>query len=108
MDQRVGDQVSPHRTFARAAWAALRADTPMTLTSNEVVRLQSLNDRLDIAELEEIYLPLSRMLSLYVRATQNLFRAQQRSSVPIPKFVTPCSTLNTNFGIERTLANLRF
>jgi type I pantothenate kinase len=77
MDQRVQNQVSPHRTFARAAWAALRADTPMTLTSDEVVRLQSLNDRIDIAEVEEIYLPLSRMLSLYVRATQNLFRAQQ-------------------------------
>jgi type I pantothenate kinase len=78
MDQRVQNQVSPHRTFARAAWAALRADTPMTLTSNEVLRLQSLNDRLDIADVEEIYLPLSRVLSLYVRATQNLFRAQQR------------------------------
>lgn len=77
MDQRVQNQVSPHRTFARAAWAALRANTPMTLTSDEVVRLQSLNDRIDIAEVEEIYLPLSRMLSLYVRAIQNLFRAQQ-------------------------------
>jgi type I pantothenate kinase len=52
-----------------AAWA----DTRMTLTSNEVVHVLSLNDRLDIAEVEGIYLPLSRVLSLYVRATQNLF-----------------------------------
>jgi type I pantothenate kinase len=74
MDQCAEDQVSPHRTFAWAAWA----DTRMTLTSNEVVHLQSLNDRLDIAEVEGIYLPLSRVLSLYVRATQNLFPAQQR------------------------------
>jgi type I pantothenate kinase len=75
MDQCAEDQVSPHRSFARAA---LRTDTPVTLTSNEVVHLQSLNDRLDIAEVEEIYLPLSRVLSLYDRAIQNLFPAQQR------------------------------
>ena len=50
----------------------------MTLTLGEIVRLRSLNDRLDILEIEEIYLPLSRVLSLYVRATQGLFKAQQR------------------------------
>src|SRR5260370_8301291 len=49
----------------------------MTITPNEVTRLRSLNDRLDIAEVEDIYLPLSRLLSLYVVATQRLFRAQQ-------------------------------
>jgi type I pantothenate kinase len=78
MEQRLNDQPSPHRTFSRAEWAALRADTPMTLTPDEIVRLRSLNDQLDIAEIEEIYLPLSRVLSLYVRATQGLFKAQQR------------------------------
>ena len=56
----------------------LREDTPMTLTSEEVTRLRSLHDRLDMAEVEEIYLPLSRLLSMYVAATQRLFRAQQR------------------------------
>ena len=49
----------------------------MTLTPDEVTRLRSLHDRLDITEVEEIYLPLSRLLSLYVAATQRLFRAQQ-------------------------------
>jgi type I pantothenate kinase len=49
----------------------------MTLTSDEVMRLRSLHDRLDITEVEEIYLPLSRLLSFYVAATQRLFRAQQ-------------------------------
>jgi type I pantothenate kinase len=49
----------------------------MTLTPDEVTRVRSLHDRLDIAEVEEIYLPLSRLLSLYVAATQRLFRAQQ-------------------------------
>src|SRR5450432_913903 len=78
MEQRTEQDVSPYRTFSRAAWAARREDTPMTLTSEEVTRLRSLHDRLDIKEVEEIYLPLSRLLSLYVTATQRLFRAQQR------------------------------
>jgi len=78
MEQRIEDRFSPYHVFSRAQWAALRADTPMTLTSDEVTRLRSLHDRLDIAEIEEIYLPLSRLLSFYVAATQRLFRAQQR------------------------------
>jgi type I pantothenate kinase len=77
MEQRTDDGLSPYRVFSRAEWAALRSDTPMTLTGGEVARLRSLNDRLDMAEVEEIYLPLSRLLSLYVAATQRLFRAQQ-------------------------------
>jgi type I pantothenate kinase len=77
MEQRVVEELSPYRTFSRAAWASLRQDAPMTLTVGEVARLRSLNDRLDMAEVEDIYLPLSRLLSMYVAATQNLFRAQQ-------------------------------
>ena len=78
MEQRTEEVLSPYRIFSREEWAALRDDTPMTLTSDEVHRLRSLHDRLDIKEVEEIYLPLSRLLSLYVAATQRLFRAQQR------------------------------
>jgi type I pantothenate kinase len=77
MEQRVVEELSLYRTFSRAEWASLRQDTPMTLTVGEVARLRSLNDRLDMAEVEDIYLPLSRLLSMYVAATQNLFRAQQ-------------------------------
>ena len=77
MEQRTEHNLSPYRAFSRAEWAALRADTPMTLTPGEIARLRSLNDRLDMAEVEEIYLPLSRLLSMYVAATQRLFRAQQ-------------------------------
>src|SRR5262250_3914230 len=77
MEQRTEENLSPYRTFSRAEWAGLREDTPMTLTSDEVTRLRSLHDRLDMTEVEEIYLPLSRLLSLYVAATQRLFRAQQ-------------------------------
>ncbi len=77
MEQRTEDGLSPYRVFSRAEWAERRADTPMTLTPEEVSRVRSLNDRLDIEEVEHIYLPLTRLLSLYVEATQRLFRAQQ-------------------------------
>src|SRR5689334_14051932 len=77
MEQRTQEPLSPFRVFSREEWAALRQDTPMTLTSQEVARLRSLHDRLDIQEVEDIYLSLSRLLSIYVAATQQLFRAQQ-------------------------------
>src|SRR3569832_2977936 len=78
MEQRTEQNLSPYRTYSRTEWAAMRADAPMTLTSDEVMRLHSLHDRLDIKEVEDIYLPLSRLLSMYVDATQRLFVAQQR------------------------------
>jgi len=78
MEQRTEEILSPYNTYPRAQWAALREDTPMTLTPDEVTRLRSLHDRLDMKEVEEIYLPLSRLLSMYVAATQRLFIAQKR------------------------------
>ena len=78
MEQRADDGVSPYRSYTRQEWAALRDDTPMTLKSAEIAQMRSVHDRLDMAEVEEIYLPLSRLLSLYVAATQRLHRAQQR------------------------------
>lgn len=77
MEQRTAEDVSPYRVFSRAEWASRRADTPMTLAPAEIARLRSLHDKLDMSEVEEIYLPLSRLLSFYVAATQSLFRAQQ-------------------------------
>jgi type I pantothenate kinase len=77
MEQRIEQDVSPYRIFSRSEWATRRADTPMTLRPAEIARLRSMHDRLDISEVEEIYLPLSRLLSLYVAGTQGLFRAQQ-------------------------------
>lgn len=70
--------VSPFREFTRSEWAKLRADTPLTLTGEEVMKLQSLNDPISLEEVIAIYLPLSRLLSLYVAATQGLFKATQR------------------------------
>ncbi|KAB2866697.1 MAG: type I pantothenate kinase [Bauldia sp.] len=75
MDRAAPRGVSPHRVFTRAEWAALRADTPLTLTGSEVAALKGLNDPISLDEVVEIYLPVSRLLSLYVAATQGLYDA---------------------------------
>ena len=78
MEQRINDGLSPYRVFSRGEWAARREETPMTLTPAEIADLRGFNDRLDMREVEEIYLPVSRLLSLYVAATQRLFGAMKR------------------------------
>lgn len=69
---------SPYHHFVRAEWAQLRADTPLTLTHEDLTRLKSLHEPISLEEVIEIYLPLSRLLALYVAATQGLFKATQR------------------------------
>jgi type I pantothenate kinase len=78
MEMKVDPGLSPFRNFTREEWAALRADTPQPLRDDEIARLQGLNDRLSIAEVVEIYLPLSRLLSIYVGAEQRLYRQMQK------------------------------
>lgn len=88
MDTTNPTELSPYRVFSRAEWARLRADTPMTLSAEEVQALQAYNDRVDLEEVEAIYLPLARFLSMYVEATQALHattnRFLGRSDGPIP------------------------
>ena len=63
--------------FERDAWRALRAATPLPLTAEEVEALRGLGEHLDLDEVEDVYLPLSRLLNLHVKATQGLWAAQQ-------------------------------
>jgi pantothenate kinase, bacterial type len=70
--------LSPYVTYSKADWAELRQGTPMTLTVDDVERLRSLNDPVSLDEVAMIYLPLSRLLSFYVEATQGLHAATQR------------------------------
>ena len=67
--------VSPYLRFRRDEWAALRADTPLTLADSDLVRIHGLVERMSLREIEEVYLPLSRLLNLYVAAVQGLYRA---------------------------------
>lgn len=67
--------LSPYISFTREDWARLRLATPMTLSAQELESLRGINERVSMDEVAEIYLPMSRLLNLYVAASQNLYQA---------------------------------
>ncbi|HYB42231.1 MAG TPA: type I pantothenate kinase [Candidatus Methylomirabilis sp.] len=67
---------SQYTELSRGEWARLRADTPLTLSVDDLRRVQGLNDRVSMAEVTDVYLPLSRLLNLYVAAEDVLYRAR--------------------------------
>ena len=79
---------SPYVTFDRAEWARLRAATPLTLTDSDLLALRGVNEYVSLDEVADIYLPLSRLLNLYVGAAQRLhqvtdtFLGKPASAVP--------------------------
>ncbi len=78
VDQLTPSRYSPYRFYSAEEWAGFRADTPLTLTYDEVKRLRSLGDPIDLDEVRRIYLSLSRLLSAHVEASQLLFRQRQQ------------------------------
>ncbi|MCO6557218.1 MAG: type I pantothenate kinase [Gilliamella sp.] len=60
------NHLSPYLKFNRQEWASLRNTVPMTLTAEELVSLQGINEDLSMDEVSEIYLPLSRLLNYYI------------------------------------------
>jgi type I pantothenate kinase len=68
-------QPSRYLSFTAGQWGQLRASTPLHLTENDLERLRGLNTALSMDEVSKIYLPLSRLLNLYVGASQELYRA---------------------------------
>ncbi|HRD76627.1 MAG TPA: type I pantothenate kinase [Hyphomicrobiaceae bacterium] len=81
-------QFSPYDTFTRADWARLRADTPMTLVKRDLEQLSGFMEELLLDEVEQIYLPLSRLLNFYVagmqelHSTTNKFFGRQNARMP--------------------------
>jgi len=67
--------LSPYIDLTREEWSQLRNSTPLTLTEDDLASLRGLNEQVSLCEVEEIYLPLSRLLNLYVDATQKLHKA---------------------------------
>lgn len=62
----------PYLDLNRRAWRDLRANTPMSLTAGALDELRGLTDPIQISEVEDVYLPLSRLLRLYFEATAGL------------------------------------
>jgi type I pantothenate kinase len=74
MDQLAPEErYSPYRVFSAEEWAGFRDDTPLTLSEDEIRRLRSLNDPIDLEEVKRIYLSMSRLLSAHVETSQRLF-----------------------------------
>lgn len=66
---------SPFVDFDRASWARLGENTPLPLSAAELERVRSLGDEVDLDEVREVYLPLSRLLTLHVQEGGRLYRA---------------------------------
>jgi type I pantothenate kinase len=60
--------------FDRDEWADLRAATPLTIRERDLEELRGINEKIDLDEVAAIYLPLTRLINLYVSATQNLHK----------------------------------
>jgi len=67
--------LSPYLEFTSEQWGRLRASTPLSLSEADLERLLGINVELSLDEVAEIFLPLSRLLNLYVGASQELYRA---------------------------------
>jgi type I pantothenate kinase len=82
---------TPYVSFSRDEWARLRATTPMTLTDADLKTLRGLNENVSLGEVEDVYLPLSRLLNLYVAAAQGLHNVTDRflgkPARPVPYIV---------------------
>jgi type I pantothenate kinase len=69
------ERVSRYLQFSRAEWASLRASTPLPLEESDLAALRGINDQISLEEVSNTYLPLSRLLNLYVGAVQSLHKA---------------------------------
>ncbi len=78
MKEKSNSDFSPYRTFTAEEWGKFRADTPLTLTVEDLDRLRSLNDPINLAEVIRIYLSLSRLLSAHVESSQILFQQRKK------------------------------
>jgi len=82
---------SPYETFSREEWARLRAATPLTLTDEDLRTLRGINEEVSLEEVIDIYLPLSRLLNLYVGAAQGLHQVTDtflgRPAHPVPYII---------------------
>lgn len=72
-----GRESSPYLELDRSAWAALASEVENPLSAEEIQRLRGLGDQLDLDEVQQIYLPLSKLLSLYVESASGLYRRQE-------------------------------
>ncbi|MGJ9413613.1 type I pantothenate kinase [Aeromicrobium sp. CF4.19] len=69
---------TPYVELERSAWADLADDVPQPLSEDDITRLRGLGEELDIEEVRQVYLPLTELISLRVRAATELWRATEQ------------------------------
>ncbi|MFC0179371.1 type I pantothenate kinase [Thorsellia kenyensis] len=80
--------LSPYLNFTRKEWAELRANVPMTVDETDLHQLQGINDKLSLEEVAEVYLPLARLLNLYIssnirrQTVINEFTGKKTAKIP--------------------------
>lgn len=83
--------ISRYTDFSREQWRSLRANTPLLLKEEELAALRGINEQVSLREVEEIYMPLSRLLSLQFSAAHHLYAARREflgeSSSPQPPYI---------------------
>ena len=80
--------ISRYVDFTRDQWKALRAHTPLLLNEEELALLRGISEQVSLQEVEEIYVPLSRLLNLHVAAVQHLYEARREfMGAPAPRKV---------------------
>jgi type I pantothenate kinase len=77
-EAQTGEELSPFVVISRPDWAELGATTEQPLTDEEIKQIQGLGDVLDMQEVVDVYLPLSRLLNLYVAETQSLHERESQ------------------------------
>ena len=70
--------LSPYVELERAAWAELARDAIQPMSGEEVERLRGVGEELDLDEVQQVYLPLTQLISLRVRLSEALYRATER------------------------------
>lgn len=69
------DNLSPYLSFTREEWQQLRNSTPLPLSEDELIKLRGINEQISLEDVSEVYLPLSRLLNLYVASSQDTYKA---------------------------------
>ncbi|MDN5581957.1 MAG: type I pantothenate kinase [Corynebacterium sp.] len=77
MPARNPDEYSPYIELDRSQWRSLRSSMPQVLSSGELEELRGIGEDIDMDEVSEVYLPLSRMIDLRFEAIRQLNRATQ-------------------------------
>jgi type I pantothenate kinase len=72
------ESLCAYQTFTRKEWERHRLDTPLAVTEDDLERLHGVNETVSLSEIETVYLPLSRLINLYVTETQSLYRVTNK------------------------------